>query len=242
VTRVKRCVAIVLMLGVGLLFACGQSPALELLDAPDPNATGPWWLAYTTTEAPPPPIIAPGYYSDVPEAYWPRLDAWYERARSFNAQSYGYMVTDINNDGIPELLLLQQGGCDSTPTLYAIYTLDGDAAVQLDYLGDWRHGGSLAADGTLYVSTGSRIYSTGYATYRLAPGATEFTLLTAWSCAQVFEDDDINRMPIEGERTYYSGWDSHGNRQHIAAEVFYTFWDARTPMELVFVPIAPENS
>ena len=231
----KNIVLALLALCVVFSFACGQA------SAPEPDAvattaiTGPWWHAYTeplTTSTTPPPIIPPGYYSDVPEAFWPTLDDAYLRTWGSN----GFMIADINNDGVPELLLLEQRSEEIS--LYAIYTLNGDEAVQVDYFGDWRRWGSLAADGTIYVATGARAWAFGWASYRLLPGATQPTRLTSWSMfmhnyhAENSADMDEEELLA---MSFYS-WDGLGNSQPIAEEVFDAYWNAWEPMEFAFTP------
>jgi len=169
----KKLLAIAICLG--LLGACGGPVAPE-----EPTAA-----------------ISPGISWDAPEAYWPVLDELYQLAKygySDTAESYvvepwffepedlGYAVADINNDGVPELVLLAMNYLSATdePFILSLFTLADGSPVHLAYY--WRRERArLTANGTVYVVSGLGGSWTGLRSYRLDANAAELTRLTEYS-------------------------------------------------------------
>ena len=154
----------------------------------------------TITAAPTTQLIQyPASYKDAPEAYKPVLDAFYYQARPTHwgdgeacviggeyiaepiftqTDNLGYAIKDINNDGIPELLLLDLNnigwGNPEGLFIHALFTLKDDKPVELGQY--WRRNHiQLAADGTIY-EYGVR----NYASYKLDAQATELTRINAF--------------------------------------------------------------
>jgi len=131
-------------------------------------------------------------------------DAW--EALGFVEVSYyeykegflGYAVTDINNDGISEMLLLSME--PDEPFINALYTLKDGKPVMLGHY--WsRSRAHLAADGTIYTVGSSSAWSTYLDSYALEPGAGELTHLSEY-----YMDADDNETPfwvkvVNGEET-----------------------------------------
>jgi len=143
-------------------------------------------------------IDYPASYRDAPNAYKPVLDDLYAINLLYNIDNgytgifglhyaeaivgawlYGpiahYAVADINNDGIPELLLYQETAGDML--LRSLFTLkDGEPFCIESFPGRIRR---FTADGTMYyvraVEHETELYSS-----MLEAGATGFTLLTVY--------------------------------------------------------------
>jgi len=229
------------------LCACGQvEPVLST--APPATST----TASPTTQPPAThPIECPVSYIDAPEAYKPILDALYifvhavrqgnrELAtKAFDAigipdesvlymnetDDLGYAITDINRDGIPELVILKE----NSPNVLSLHTLKGDTPVYL--LNDWgRYSyGQFAADGTLYcqdISSGGCFFYS----YRLEPSADRLT-------------DADNNLFMFMHDEYYRGFSNSkgaGERGLTEKEyqaIYKEFNSPANPMPLTYIPI-----
>lgn len=122
------------------------------------------------------------------DAGYDKYDNLYYRERN----KVGYAVKDINNDGTPELLLLEKDR-DLWPypkrnAPYAMFTIRNGKAVRVE--GDI---GCLAEDGFTYNVNYNRINLTSF---KLEPGATELTCLSIYGARLAFwEDEDIPPQP-----------------------------------------------
>ena len=242
----KPIAAFILCLCLLALCRCGQP---EPVPSTAPSSTE----ETTTTQAPsPPPIAYPASYQDAPEAYKPILDEFYREAQvayydngeeqeAFvvggeyinepwfsKAEDLGYAVEDINNDGIPELLLLNRHnvgwGPSEEPFIYALYTLQDDKPVQLG-VNYWRRERvHLTADGTIYQVSGNS-KSARLISYKLQPGATELTALQDYGGdlgLACYEIKNGNQLPITDEELQ-TIWDKYDNPPN--------------PMKFDFIPI-----
>jgi len=119
----------------------------------------------------------------------------------------GYAVADINNDGIPELLILEKHSYDDQLTIHAICTIRNHKAVPVIVDAFWLSNNTiLATDGTFYRVEGyhnagcADIYS-----YKLDAGAVVLTKLTEYRATLVFsEGPDVPPVPrwykvVDGE-------------------------------------------
>jgi len=102
---------------------------------------------------------------------------------------FGYTLKDINNDGVPELLLLQKDfGEYPNPkrtAAYALFTIANGKAVRVP--GDFYY---MAEDGITYNIHNS------LSSYKLEPGATELTQLCEYRMRLLFwEDKDKPPQP-----------------------------------------------
>ncbi|MCL2299186.1 MAG: hypothetical protein FWC27_03455 [Firmicutes bacterium] len=132
-----------------------------------------------------------------------------------------YAVTDINSDGIPELLLYQETAEDMC--LRSLFTLkDGEPFCVESFPARCRR---FAADGTMYyvraVEQEFELYS-----YKLEAGATEFTLLTVYynyrgKCSKFLSgwEDEVTIT----EEEFNAALEIHNNPPN--------------PMKLTFIPI-----
>ena len=180
-----------------------------------------------TTEA---PIQAPISYEGVPEGYWALLNE--HRLIMLSAESYipqyGYAVVDINDDGIPELLLGSADGLN-VASPHSVFTLKDDEPVLLTSF--WsRSRGTISADGTIYnVGSGGAAY-TYLSSYRLEANADTLTLLTSMGSDYSSEDN----MPyyvkiVDGKRSFIPQsefWDYSS-----------MYSDPPNPMKLTVIPI-----
>jgi len=217
------------------LCACGQDalPAVTTTEAiPTEETTT---ATPSTTQVPTmPPIEYPVSYKDAPEAYKPVLDQFYAFAQALRGDDWdaanaispfawpvgheglAYAVKDINNDGVKELLLVDESQyCE-----VVLYTLEDGKPLNVHVFGK-RSYVKFAADGTLYNYGSSGADNHDFYTYKLCPGASELTQLTG------YKQDNSN---------YYK--DVGGEWQPITEEE----WDALivhppTPMLFNFIPI-----
>jgi len=190
--------AAILCIALLALCACGSPAAPEETTAP-------------TIKTPTLPIQYPASYKAAPEAYWPVLndllkfvclirdDSWdsidmlygstgiVETPGAFSDDGFlhnlGYAIQDINNDGVPELLLLAKDGF-----MLSLFTLrSDDKPVLLDSYSVRSHA-NLAADGEIsvlsFTGTGRFLSS-----YILRKDAIKLTLLTEFFELYMTEED-----------------------------------------------------
>jgi len=183
----KLCILLALLLGLCALAACKKTPPVI------PTTAATTEPAIITTAA----LAAADAYAPILEEYArlvqtlrdgePDYDEW--EALGFVEVSYfeykegalGYAVKDINGDGIPELLLLENDswGNPGEPAINSLFTLKDGKPVNIGQY--WsRHRGHLAADGTIYTVGSSSAWSTYLDSYALEPGAAELTHLTEY--------------------------------------------------------------
>jgi hypothetical protein len=94
----------------------------------------------------------------------------------------GYMLVDINKDGIQELLIMSGNPEDDT-FLWSLFTLKDNKPVHiLSNSPLARCVWYFAADGTLYQVGYGGTSSTYVSSWRLKPRAAELTLLTHYQC------------------------------------------------------------
>jgi len=161
-------------------------------------------------------------WPDVPEAYWAVLD-YLPHAGFPGERPVYFAVADINNDGIPELVLL----CADRENI-GRYTLSGNEPVRLEFgnfAANWR--GIVTADGIIY-STRHSNNATAFS-YQLEPNTAQLALLTAW-----------HTEVTENGRAYFQGYDPQ-TRVLITQEKFHAWWEhynhPPNPMQFDFVPI-----
>jgi hypothetical protein len=142
------------------------------------------------------PIEYPATYESAPKAYTPVLDELYRYTRMIQRGddtigvypewvffdtppniASSYAINDINNDGTPELLVFSTYGEENH--LRAIFTLKNNEPVSVFSFWD-KHSGYLAADGTIFSIGSSGGGRSFLISYKLNPGATEFTPLTEY--------------------------------------------------------------
>ena len=94
----------------------------------------------------------------------------------------GYCMDDLNQDGIPELIVGYCGQSDDTPysnILYAAYTCQDNAPILL-FSGWYRNAYYYLGDGRFLNCGSNSAASSLYATYVLKPGETELTCEDYW--------------------------------------------------------------
>ncbi|MCL2494842.1 MAG: hypothetical protein FWE98_04205 [Oscillospiraceae bacterium] len=235
------------------LCACGQAAPPEAT-TPALPATEATTTKQTTTTQPPtmPPIEYPASYKDAPAAYKPVLDNLYALKQwlwndetdwpdyywdtildfqyaeaimgAWNYPVSGYVVADINNDGVPELLLF--GG----PDLRSLFTLSDGQPISLGSFGP-RSWGYIAADGTVHHGGSGSAASGGSEIYRLEPYATTLTLVVG---------HNYDHWPPEEEDTYYKIID--GERVIIDEKAYNAIVKQhkdpeKHPLKFTFIPI-----
>jgi hypothetical protein len=189
-----------------------------------------------TTTQPPTTTTMPREWPGVPQGYWAILAG--SSGGHEEAYSFGYTLADINNDGVPELIIHSRWQSDE-PVIALIYTLDGDEPVRLTGFNPIRSRGHIADDSTIYVAW----YHWGMWTkssYVLKPHATELTQLTAWSAddlAWVFDEEEP--WNVEPDMLYFRGIGL--DRQQITAKEFYTatagYDPPPNPMQFDFIAL-----
>jgi len=144
-------------------------------------------------------------------------------------EKLGYAVVDINDDGIPELLLGTINGLNSAK-LNSIYTLrDGEPVLLKSF---WsRSRGVISADGVIYsVGSGGAAY-TYLSSYRLDKNANTLTQLTAMS-----SDYSVS----EGKPYYVQV--VNGETHYIPEDEFWDFCESyenpSNKMKLTVIPIS----
>ena len=243
--------ALILCLCLLVLCACGQAEPEETTGAATTITT-----QTTTTTAPTTlPINYPAAYRDAPVAYKPVLDAFYmidqlvlpENWDELFSDAYafvweethlstgecptfaplGYAVVDINNDGIPELLLLSEESWvtdEEGRYIHSLFTLKDNQPVNISAYSS-RHRGYLAADGTIYTSSSGGAPHHILASYKLKPGATELTKLTEYHAYS----GDCFIGPLEGERQPIT--------QAEFSKLLEQYDNPPNPMPLNFIPV-----
>jgi len=242
----------------------GDNPPAETTTEPI-TTTKPTTTAEPTTTAPvTQPVKVPDSYKDAPAAYKPILDDLYRFVTIISGNEMvdilpsgkaeimempygilendvyqkgfmGYAVKDINQDGVPELIILSKAyDGKNVPFIYSIFTLKNNKPVNIGIY--WsRNKGKLAADGTIYnLSSGGAAYTHFYS-YRLKSGASKLTLLTEYQ-----SDTNDDRYPDKSIDIYYQVVD--GEKIFITRDEFFNdLWDKYdnppNPMPLDFIPI-----
>jgi len=242
----KLLTALALCLTLLALCACGQVQPEEITTTPSTTTE-----ITTTTEPPitPQPIKYPASYKDAPKAYKPVLDEFFYQAQpaywgygetcviggSYITEPWftqtanlGYAIKDINNDGIPELLLLDLNnvgwGTYEGFFVYALFTLKDNKPVQLGQY--WRRDyAGLTMDGTIYRVGSGGAKSALLTTYKLKQNAAELTKVK-----EHMGDLGIVCYEIKDE-----------NQQFITDEEFLELWEFYSsppnPMQFTFIPI-----
>lgn len=198
------------------------------------------------------PIHYPVAYKSAPKAYKPVLDELYRYTRMIqrgddivgaypewtffesppNSVS-SYAINDINNDGMPELLVFGTYGEENH--LRTIFTLKNNEPVSVFSFWD-KHNGYLAADGTIFSVGSSGGGRSFLISYKLNPGAIELTELTEYRS--------------EYNLDYTTGYDYYaqycykvvdGKIQYISVnqydELMEKYRSPANPMKLKFIPI-----
>ena len=229
-----------------------ETSAAETTTAATTTATT--TAAPSTTEACTlPPVEYPPSYKDAPTAYKPVLDELYALKQwlwsgednwdklnwdeiwarrytedimgAWNDGVGGYAVKDINNDGIPELMLF--GGPNN---LRSLFTLSNGQPVCLGIYGP-RHWGGIAADGTVHYGGWGSAASGTKEIYRLEPHAAALTLMAG---------DRYDYWPPEEVDVYYIMVD--GEQVTIDEEAYHAIQEKyddpeKNPMKLNYIPI-----
>jgi len=250
----KTLLTILLCLSLLGLCACGQVEP-EQTTPPPTTAQTTQVLTTTQVPKIKPTIEYPVSYKDAPEAYKPILDDLYKfvytlsnglelddsysgktgiaeipaafyRNGNFDNGSIGYAIKDINNDGIPELMLLNNDHYSTNEQfVLSLFTLNNDVPVFLEHY--WvRSYARFAADGTIYNIGSGGAATTYLSKYKLEPDSTELT-----------------KLPGE----YMSDWGPifveiiDDDRKSIAEKEFYKllelYSNPPSPMKLNFIPI-----
>jgi len=211
----------------------------------------------TTQAPATPPIEYPASYKDAPAAYKPILDDLYKfvyvlvndipideyelfgktgfgdgwgYAFSYGEHVYGvvgYAIQDINNDGVPELLLLNKEG-----VILSFFTLKDNKPILLGSYGRREYCGGIATDGTIYT-----VGHAGAAAYNLhasilKPGANELTVLKCFYC-----DADFSAEPTVFYYRQVIGNEERDITYERFQELHETYSNPPNPMPLNFIPI-----
>lgn len=194
------------------------------------------------------PIECPQSYAGALSAYKPILDDLYlfsERMRLGESFEYtwenagelgfveplwdgiGYALVDINNDGIPELLLGSIDGLNNASP-HSIFTLKDGKPVLLESF--WsRSRGKLSADGIIYsVGSGGAAY-TYLSSYRLDRNADKLTKLT-----EMFSDYSSSE-----EKSYFVQV-VNGKNHYITEKEFWNFREEyENPAKIIKLTVFP---
>jgi len=146
----------------------------------------------------------------------------------------GYVVHDINSDGIPELIILSEDF-----TIHAIYSLNNDKLILIGAY--WsRQNCAIDETGMLFINSSSGA-SNGYsASYIIAPASVELQMIEMVG----MEDYDTQTYEIFSTPVCYRIKD--GNKTIIDFEEAFVFWEEfpnRYPNNptknagLIFVPL-----
>jgi hypothetical protein len=251
----KRIVVFVLVAALVLLAGCGEVALEESSAATTTEAPTTIEALITIEESTTLSFEYPISYKYAPEGYKPVLDEFYRHVQMVYVEDgeahitgegeylvepwfstpgdLGYAIEDINNDGIPELLLLNLTnfgwGSSEEPFIHALFTLKDDQPVQLGQY--WRRDhAQLGADGTVYRIGSGGADSWYLTSYMLETGAAELTLLTEYW--KDFDDEGKNvswQGPWDGKQEPIS--DKEFNR------LFASYDKPPNPMKLNFIPI-----
>jgi len=196
------------------------------------------------------PIECPKSYSGAPSAYKPILDDFYlfsERVRLEDSFDYilenagalgfvepphgelGYAIVDINNDGIPELLLGSISGLNSASP-HLVFTLkDGNPVLLTSFWG--RNRGVISANGTIYcVGSGGAAY-TYLSSYKLDKNADTLTELTDIRSDYSFSEEKSYFIQIINGKNHYISEDDFWN-------LLGMYDNPSNPMKLTVIPIS----
>ena len=217
-----------------------------------PDSADPWVLPHTEDEAIIKPVEYPQSYRGAPNEYKPQLDALYllsERIRrgdfrrvsaydswaegigfaEFPHDKLGYAVADINNDGIPELLL---GTIEELEESYpnSIFALREGKPVFVESF--WsRSRGVISTDGIIYcVGSGSAAY-TYLISYRLDKNADTLTELTFFKSDYSMSDEKPYFVQVVNGRNRYITEQEFSN-------VFEEYMNPLGTMNLTVIPIS----
>ncbi|MCL2531844.1 MAG: hypothetical protein FWE40_06785 [Oscillospiraceae bacterium] len=237
----KKIIALLL----ALLFLAGCASVAEPVGAdanpPEVEITTETTTTTEWTMLPTQPMVLPTSFRGAPEVYWPVLQHLYMFVQGFrrnnmdyieyawNALEFdgntvgnpGYMVADINGDGIYELILLGRFD-DGDPFIIALYTIP----IQL---GSWTHRSSavITTDGLIHYGRAGSASSGSSTIAKLEPGAAQLTELSyLWHDFR--NGEHVVRTSAEGE------W------QVVSWEKLQDLWALRAPtdlMPLTFIPI-----
>ena len=239
----KYCCLGILCIVLLALCACGEAAA------PEPTSTAATTAVTTEATKAKPTVDYPASYKDAPEAYKPILDDLYKCSQLVVRDDYdqidtdyalgetkfgwyhpgpplGYMILDMNKDGISELLIAS-GKPEEESLIWSLFTLKDNKPVYvisnswLDRC-DW----FFLVDGTIYQVGGGGSFYTFVSSYQLQPGATELTKLTDF-----WRDCNLE---------YYCS-EVNGKREYITEKQFESMHDrySNPPnlMKLKFIPI-----
>lgn len=95
------------------------------------------------------------------------IGANYIPAEYYQGYLLGYVIQDINNDGIEELILETKSEQYSDDFIYAMFTLQNEEAIQLFNDGGVRNSYYLCADGTVENMGSNGASSSVWAAYKL---------------------------------------------------------------------------
>ncbi|MCL2446307.1 MAG: hypothetical protein FWD06_06030 [Oscillospiraceae bacterium] len=238
---------IALLLALLLLAGCASvaEPAVADVNPPEVEETTETTTTTEWTPLPTQPIDLPTSFPDAPEVYWPILrylhmfaddhegnimyamDAlWFAGFGFATRGNNGFMIADINGDGIDELIVMGQfEGQD--PHMIALFTQHNGVAVRL---GSWTHRASavLTVDGIIYDRASNSSESSVHTSAKLEPGATRLTTLS-------FHEHDF----IDGQNVMRTSPD--GEWQPSSEEEIQALWhnliNPPNPMPLTFIPI-----
>jgi hypothetical protein len=196
------------------------------------------------------PIECPQSYSGAPGAYKSILDDLYlffERMRLEESFDYtwenavalgfaepphgeiGYAIVDINNDGIPELLL---GSIDNlnNASPHSVFTLQNGNPVLLTSF--WsRSRGVVSSNGTIYsVGSGGAAY-TYLSSYKLNNNADTLTELTDIRSDYSFSEEKPYFIQIVNGKNHYISEDEFWN-------LLVMYENPSNPMKLTVFPIS----
>jgi len=239
-------------LGIGLLClcllalcTCGQAePVQTIVPTTQPPATQPIKYPASYKDAPEAykPVLDSLYHlvhcirNDVyDDKLWTWFDAGitvppglaFDEDDEFRHNSIGYAIKDINNDGVPELLIMSD-----LPYVLSLFTLKDNEPVHLESY-EHRRLGAFAADGTIYTSIYSGAGAWDLYSHELKKGASELTELTQFYYYTHFSEPPPNNI------NYYQVID--GEEHDISKEKFLEiqekYENPPNPMPLTFISI-----
>lgn len=112
--------------------------------------------------------------------------------KNYNNNKVNYLVTDLNDDGVDELLIGSQDN-----SIYVVYTFDGKKAVNLfnnKIPFGLRPGLTIFKDGTLQVHWGSSAYISSEMTYRINYSRTGLDKLLDYTVYSPSESTNVSEV------------------------------------------------
>lgn len=112
--------------------------------------------------------------------------------KNYNDNKVNYLVTDLNDDGVDELLIGSQDN-----SIYVVYTFDGKKAVNLfnnKIPFGLRPGLTIFKDGTLQVHWGSSAYISSEMTYRINYSRTGLDKLLDYTVYSPSESTNVSEV------------------------------------------------